>query len=164
MGNTIPSTFVGYPIRALLYDAQHGVNVSRLLVFEFYRDRVQRKQTIPPDVLEFVALELGKVLDADDIAKAAQRMFNAHAKKPTTAASLHRDMQIFGLTKHSTTGKLIDPNGKDISKATKAQTERETRIWNVQRLLDERDAASPDRQREITDELIAIYRNPSDLT
>lgn len=151
------------PLEALVYDAKRGVLLSRLRVLHWFRVYVERNETPPAAILEFVAEALGGVLDGEwgEFKANAYRIFNPLGRSRLPNPDfLNRARPATDDRRRS----FLEFGGKDVTRNVEQQRERQSRLWRVQELLlDLRDLPDRARVAAVVSELETIYAEPINL-
>lgn len=167
--------------KGLLFDAEQGVVLSQLLVYEGFCALIRRGQTPPPEILKFVGRELSLVLEKK---QTPNKMFNKSGKKIPTVSPYY--WQLVDLHHKPATGDITaafesvsdalggKPSPSQIREHYYKYQRRIERIKHVNELIEEKgqlwgldrsefDESHSERICEIYSELAKIYENPSQL-
>jgi len=156
--------YLGYPLPALLYDAKSGNTHSRLLVFDYLANLLERGQPVPADIGRFFAEQLRLVLDGKQEPK---QMFNPEGKKGRVYNPLPADLLASGIAgggdikeKFGAIGYIqfrSEDRGKTVEKHYYDHKKYSRRLSDIQELLDERQATTDhERASQITAELARL--------
>tara|TARA_R100000900_G_scaffold13099_1_gene11367 strand:+ start:165713 stop:166213 length:501 start_codon:yes stop_codon:yes gene_type:complete len=144
-------TYLGYPVPALLYDAERGNTHSTTVIFDLFAVSTERGQPVPAKVARFVASEMRKVIDGT---KTPASMFNPEGTKrqtfdPLVADLVHltpREGDIH--SQFEEIGDRLHRSKATIDRQYYAHQRYSRRLWSIQSILDEIEERKHDFSRE----------------
>lgn len=155
--------YLGYPVPALLYDAERGNTHSRLVIFEYFATLTDRGQAVPDDITKFVAKHLRLVIEGKQ--KPAE-MFNPEGTKVKAYNPLPEDLiNLADLggdisAKFEKIGQIqfkSSKRGKAVERQYYQHKKYSERLSDIQTLLDERRTTTdPQRAGEILAKLQSL--------